>query len=107
MQHYPLMLLEKESNSRQYINAYAKSHGLTLNPAIELGSSHLLAQFAQINLGLTFVIKEFASDYIDGVNLFEIPLSPAIAPRHVGMVKLKGVGLNQAARQFVRLVEGG
>ena len=78
LNNYHLIMLEKASNTRNYIDDYAQSHNVTLNPVIELGSSEILVKFAGINLGLTFVVKEFYGNHIDNENLFEIKLTPPI-----------------------------
>lgn len=102
---YPLLLLEDLSNSRRYIDRYAKENGIILEPIIELGSSDLLIDFARINLGLTFVIKEFTKKEIDNKSLFEIPLNPPIPKRSIGLVKLKNVALSHAAKGFTNLLK--
>lgn len=102
---YPLLLLEDLSNSRRYIDQYAKKNGVILEPIIELGSSDLLIDFARINLGLTFVIKEFTKKEIDNQSLFEIPLNPPIPKRSIGLVKLKNVALSHAAKGFTNLLK--
>jgi len=103
---FPLLLLEKESNSRRYMDAYAASLGMTFKPSIELGSYGLLEQFAKANIGLAFAVREFTNDHFDGQTLFEIPLDPPVPPRSVGMVKLKGVALSYAANRFAQLISG-
>ena len=101
---HPILLLEDLSNSRRYIDSYAQKNGIVLKPIIELGSSDLLLEFAKINLGLTFAIKEFAKNQIDNEILFEIPLNPPIPSRSIGIVKLKNVALSHAAQKFADLL---
>ncbi len=103
---YPLLLLEKESNTRLYLDKFFKEYGIILNPSVDLGSSELLTKFAKINLGLAFVIKEFTIHEIDGDTLFEIPVHPPVPKRSVGLVKLKNVALSSAALGFAELVAG-
>ena len=97
---YPLLLLEDLSNSRRFLNDFMQKNGVVLKPIIELGSSDLLLEFAKINLGLTFAIKEFTKGMIDNEQLFEIPVTPAIPKRSIGLVKLKNVALSHAAKSF-------
>lgn len=101
---YPLVLLETASNTRLFLNAYAKEHNVKLNPIIELGSSELLLQFAEINIGLTFVVKEFAAARLDNRHLFEIPLTPQIPSRSIGLIKLRNIPFSHAATQFIALL---
>ena len=77
-----------------------QKNGVVLKPIIELGSSDLLLEFAKINLGLTFAIKEFTKGMIDNEQLFEIPVTPAIPKLSIGLVKLKNVALSHAAKSF-------
>lgn len=102
---YPLLLLEDLSNSRRYIDSYARDNGVVLNPILELGSSDLLVDFARINLGLTHVIKEFAGEQLKQKQLFEIPLIPPIPKRAIGLVRLKNVAFPYAAKGFTDLLE--
>lgn len=102
---YPLLMLERASATRCSLDEYAAASGVMLTPAIELGSSDLLVRFARINLGIAFVIREFAEDYIDGKTLFEIPLSPPPPERAVGMVRLKNMPVSIAADKFMELLQ--
>lgn len=104
IQGYPLLMLKCSSNTRRLLDEHAKQHGLTLNATIELDSTDLLIKFAKINLGIAFVIKEFAEPMIDNKTLFEISLSPAILHRAVGMVKLKNIPFSHAANAFAQLI---
>jgi DNA-binding transcriptional LysR family regulator len=99
LERLPLMLLENESNSRRYLNAWAQESNCQLRPGIELGSYDLLLQFAEINLGLTFAVREFLPKKSN--RLKEIPLTPPVPARNIGLAVLKGVRLSAAAEEFV------
>ena len=102
---YPLLLLEDLSNSRRYIDRYAEENGVVLNPILELGSSDLLVSFAEINLGLTYVIEEFTQKELQNKHLFEIPVEPPVPKRSIGMVRLKNVAMPHALKGFIDLIE--
>ena len=104
IESYPLLMLKCSSNTRRLLDEYAKQQCLTLTPTIELDSTDLLIKFAKINLGIAFVIKEFSESMIDNKTLFEIPLSPTIPHRAIGMVKLKNIPFSHAANAFVQLI---
>ncbi len=101
---YPLLMLEPISVTRQYLNDYLKAQQVHLTPAFELGASALLIEFAKIDLGLAFVIKEFMQEPL-GTNLHEIPLNPPLPPRHIGMIHPKNAALSRAGEAFVALIE--
>ena len=59
---------------------------------------------SKINLGLTFIIREFDNSAIDSKTIFEIPLRPQLPTRYVGLVKLKNAALSFAANRFLEML---
>ncbi|MEA4971913.1 MAG: LysR family transcriptional regulator [Candidatus Metalachnospira sp.] len=105
LSNYSLLLLEDMSNTRRQLDKFAAENGIVFKPIIELASYDLLIQFAKINLGLTFIIREFDNRAIDGESIFEIPVKPQLPNRYVGLVKLKNVALSYAANKFVEMLD--
>lgn len=101
---YPLMMLEEVSNSRRYISRYAEENGIVLNPILEIGSLDLLIDFAKINLGLTYVIRELTRE-LQEQKLYEIPVDPPVPKRSIGMVRLKNVAMPHALQGFIDLMD--
>jgi LysR family transcriptional regulator, cyn operon transcriptional activator len=104
LQQYPLLMLERASTTRRYIDRFAQEQGVALNPEIELGSIELLVQFARIGLGLACVIRNFISDELQSGVLREVLLQPPIPARRVGLITLRDVPLSSAARQFMEML---
>lgn len=102
---YPLILLEKKSNSRNYVEGYMLSKGVGIKPEIELGSHELLLEFAKINLGISCVIKEFSRDYLEKGVLHEIQMYEEIPARSIGICFLKSIALSPASGKFIELLE--
>jgi LysR family cyn operon transcriptional activator len=103
LHQYPLLLLEGGS-TRNFLDEYATSNGITLKPELELGSLDLLTQFVQSGFGLTFIVREYITDELNTGKLIEIPLIPPIPERHVGIATLKGVPLSAASRRFLEFL---
>lgn len=101
---YPLIFLEKSSNSRKYVENHMVSKGITISPEIELGSYDLLLKFAKINLGIACVVKEFSLDYLNSGDIYEVNLDESIPERSVGICYLKKVPLSLAATKFVETI---
>ncbi|MDL2257978.1 LysR family transcriptional regulator [Eubacteriales bacterium OttesenSCG-928-K08] len=102
----PLVLLERASNSRKYLDSFATQHGVVLHPEIELGAHSLLVQFAQIGLGIACVTSEFAKDPLANGELFEVIMDDPLPPRNIGLISLDGVPLSAAATRFIQIVMG-
>jgi len=102
----PLIFLERKSNSRQYVERYLASKGIKIQPEIELGSHDLLLEFARYNFGISCVIEEFSTEYLERGQLYKIELTEEIPKRAIGFCYLKSVSLSNAARKFVSITQG-
>lgn len=100
----PLILLERKSNSRLYVEKYLQSQGIRVTPEIELGSHDLLLEFARFNFGIACVVEEFSLDYLRSSKVFRIKLEQEIPPRSIGFCYLKSVPLSPAAQKLVEVV---
>ena len=98
---HPLIVLEKEANSRVYVESFIEKKGLRLKPVFELGSYDLVLDFAKINLGISCVVREFSTHYLNDGSLVELKLDEEIPARHVGLIHLKNYPLSKAAQKFV------
>lgn len=105
MSEYPIILLEKGSSSRRYIDRYVQLAGLDIQPEIELGSVDLLVQFARIGLGISCVVKDYIRDELRQGILYEIVLEDPIPPRSIGIITSKEMPLSVAATQFLQLLQ--
>jgi len=99
--NYPLLLLEKESNSRAYIDKYFAENHITVHPEIELGNFELLVHFAVIDFGVACVIKNFIKEELNKSLLYEVNLINPIPPRYIGLIHLKSVPLSAASNKFL------
>ncbi|MCL1804183.1 MAG: LysR family transcriptional regulator [Eubacteriaceae bacterium] len=98
---YPVLMLEKASNSRKQMDLFLKSKGIELSPAIELGSLALLSEFAKIGLGIAATIREEAQAMIDKGELRELQFQEELPVRHIGLARMKNVSLSYAADAFI------
>lgn len=101
---YPLVLLEKRSNTRRFIDKIFSDNNIIVKPEIELGSVDLLVEFAKIGLGISFVTKNFIHDELDKQEVYEIKLKEKIPKRKVGVVTLKEVPLSSAGKKFLNFL---
>lgn len=98
---YPVLLLEKSTSTRKYIDNFTREHGCQLTAEIELATSDLLVQFAKRELGVSCVVRNFAEEELEKGTIFEISLKEKIPTRSIGLVRLKNVYLSAAAGRFV------
>ncbi|WP_312642049.1 LysR family transcriptional regulator [Hydrogenoanaerobacterium sp.] len=99
-----LIMLERLSNSRRFVDNFFLQNGVQLEPEIELGAHDLLLEFARIGLGISCVIEEFSTEYLQSGELFLLKLKKPVPPRSIGLCSLAGVSPSFAAERFMQLL---
>jgi LysR family cyn operon transcriptional activator len=107
LEEHPLLLLERGSSTRRFLDDYARAHALVLKPELELGSADLLIQFAKSGFGLAFAVRDYIEDELAAGELIEIRLTPPLPSRGIGLATLRGTPLSAAAKRFIALLPGG
>ncbi|MBH5316233.1 LysR family transcriptional regulator substrate-binding protein [Paenibacillus sp. GSMTC-2017] len=97
---FPIILLEKDGQTRTCIDEFASENGFIIKPEIELGSLDLLVEFTRNGFGIACVISEFIKAELSLGNLFEIQLEKPIPSRKVGIIKRKSTPLSVAANHL-------
>jgi DNA-binding transcriptional LysR family regulator len=97
---YPLMLLQKESSTRKNLDSFFISKGIEITPEIELESMDLLIELARIGLGIAYVLKECAIQFVEKKQLFILQLKEPSPKRQLAIASLKSVPLSPAAQAF-------
>jgi DNA-binding transcriptional LysR family regulator len=102
---YPIISLEKKSNSRRFVEKVLTRQGFEYKPTFEIGSYDLLVEFAKINVGVAAVVRPFSNASIDQGEVYEVPLKTPLPARHIGLCLNKSVPSQQAARTFMAMME--
>jgi DNA-binding transcriptional LysR family regulator len=98
---YPLMLLEPENITRQYINNFFLENNVIIEPEIEIGNMDFLIEFAKIGLGISAVIKEFVQKELKEGLLKEIAIIPSAKTRSIGIVTHKSMPISISSKTFI------
>lgn len=99
----PLILIEKNTSSRQFVDKHFAKSGILLQPKIELGAHELLLKLAQVNLGISCVIKEFSTEYLSQGLVYEVNLDESLPERSIAYAYLKRRTLSASATKFIEL----
>ena len=101
----PLILLEKKSSSRRFLDQKFEAMGITLAPQIEIAAYDLLIRFASIHLGTTCVVEEFSKESLDSGIIKKINICPELPSRSIGYAYLQNSSLSLAAQAFLKLIQ--
>ncbi|MBQ9949664.1 MAG: LysR family transcriptional regulator [Clostridia bacterium] len=102
---FPLILLEKNSSSRRFLEENFKYKNISLNPQIEVAVHDLLIRFASIHLGVSCVIEQFSEEELQKGVVKKISLDPPLPKRSIGCAYLKNAPLSYAAKAFLDLIK--
>lgn len=101
----PLVLLEKNSSTRRFIDRCFFEKNIVLSPQMEIAAHDLLLRIAEIHLGVSCVIEEFSKESIEKGEVKKLNLTPPLPPRAVGAAYAKNQPLSKAARAFLEIVK--
>ncbi len=99
------MLLESDNITRQYIDQFFMENNIFLKPEVEINTMDFLIEFAKIGLGITVVIKNFIEKDLQEGTLIEIPISPPMPARTVGIIFDKKKTLSIATQTFLSYLQ--
>lgn len=104
LQNYPILMLEKNSTTSEFLYNLFLQHQLELVPAVELSSNDLLIDLARIGLGITF-IPDFCIQN-DTKDLFIIKTMVELPKRKLVVACSDQVPLSTAADYFIQMLKG-
>ncbi|HJC63949.1 MAG TPA: LysR family transcriptional regulator [Candidatus Blautia merdavium] len=97
---YPILMLEKDSATSQFLHQLFTKHGLSLSPEAELSSNDLLLDLAQIGLGITvvpdYVLKRRSKDF------YSLNIRENIPKRQLALACSPQISSSAAAQNFLR-----
>ena len=103
--NYPTILISKGSNTRYFLDNFASSNNININPEIELASYSLVYEFTKLGLGIGYLTKDFLEDELKNKELFEIKVNPPIPSREIGLIHCNNKSLSNASKKFIELLK--
>ncbi len=103
MLNYPILMLEKNTTTSEFLHSLFQQHELDLVPEIELTSNDLLLDLAKIGLGIAFV-----PDYClpkTSEELFCLDMEEELPSRELAIVYNTRVPVSRATLEFLNYFE--
>ena len=104
LEQLPIMCLEGSTSTRSYVEQFLKTQGVVLSPEFELATSNMLIQFALRGLGVASVVREFAQEYLDTGELFELTFDRRIPKREFCIITDERIAQSAASRKFLDMI---
>lgn len=97
--HYPILMLDKNSTTNEFLHQVFQQNQLDLVPEIELTSNDLLIDLARIGLGIAFVPDYCITDSLD--DLFVLETKEELPARELAVAYNEHLPLTRASAEFL------
>lgn len=104
LENYPLLLLEKNSTTRNFLDAFLKKHNVDITPEFELGSIDLLIELTKIGLGISYVMLDAVQDALETEKVFILNIKEKPLQRSIGVIHNINIPIPIAAQKFIDLL---
>lgn len=105
LEKLPIISLEGETSTRNYMEAFLSQNGVELHTEFELATSDMIVQFALRSLGVGSVVRDFAGEYLEDGRLFELRFNKIIPKRQICVVTEEEAVISKAAREFLAMIK--
>lgn len=105
LEQLPMIVLEGDTSTGNYLNRYLAENGVILRPEFELATSGMIVQFALRNLGIGCVVRDFAQEALESGRLFELRFNKMIPKRSICVVTNRKATLSTAAGRLLEILE--
>lgn len=103
LQELPVLMIEENTVARHALSAYMENLGVRLNPDVEVANWDLMIKFAIKGMGVGCVPREYCQKELKEGTLFEVPITPSLPVRGVGIAFAKHVPLSNAMKEFIAM----
>lgn len=103
---YPIISLAKDMSARKHLDDFFTNQGLYFHPDIELTTTTLIVPFAERNLGVGIVARNFAEDSLREGRIFELEVEPPIPIRKTCILIDKKAPISMASKRFLSQFDG-
>lgn len=100
---YPILMLDKNSTTSEYLHALFQQHQLDLVPEVELSSNDLLIDLARIGLGIAFIPDYCLTKMPE--DLFLLEMKEDLPKRKLALAYNSHVPVSKAAVEFIHLLQ--
>ena len=106
LEKLPLICLEGNTSTRNYMEDFLQAEGVNIQPEFELATSDMIVQFALRNLGVGSVMRRFAEAELESGKLFELRFNKMIPKRKFCIVTMENAPLSVAAQNLLKIIFG-
>lgn len=104
LEKLPIICLEHNTSTRKFIDEFLQSIGVAIEPEFELAMSDIIVKFAQRNLGVGCVVRDFAMEALNSGELFELKFDRELPKRHFCIITAVNNPISTAAKELLAML---
>ncbi|MBR5369965.1 MAG: LysR family transcriptional regulator [Bacilli bacterium] len=104
LSNYPLILQPKGSNTRKFLDSFARKNNVTLNPSMELAGYTLVVEFTKIGLGIGYINEDYSKNLLKNNELYKLKLKEKIPSRYIGIVLSKNHIPSFSTKKLIEII---
>jgi DNA-binding transcriptional LysR family regulator len=104
LNNYPLILQTKGSNTREFIDTFAKNNNVILKPNIELASYSLVVEFTKAGFGIGYATQNYLAKELKNKELFILNIQEKIPTRYIGIALSKNNIPNFSTKKLIEII---
>lgn len=101
---YPLISLEKQTKTYEFLSQYFFKNGVHFAPDVEVATAEQILPMVKHNLGIGFVPDEFLMNESDCKEVLKLDIKEPLPSRSVCLVTKRNHSLSLAANELKRLI---
>ena len=104
LNNYPLILQAKDSNTREFLDNFARKYNVSLKGNIELASYSLVIEFTKIGFGIGYATKNYIKNDLKNKKLYELKIKEKIPSRYIGIATSKNNIPNFSTKKLIEII---
>jgi DNA-binding transcriptional LysR family regulator len=104
LEEQPIICLEHNTSTRKFIDEFLQANDVVLKPEFELAMSDIIVKFAQRNLGIGCVVRDFAMEAIENGDLFELQFEKEVPKRNFCIITGNKNPISTAAKELLGML---
>jgi DNA-binding transcriptional LysR family regulator len=104
LEEQPIICLEHNTSTRKFIDEFLQANSVVLKPEFELAMSDIIVKFAQRNLGIGCVVRDFAMEAIKNGDLFELQFEKEVPKRNFCIITGNKNPISTAAKELLGML---
>lgn len=100
----PMVCLEENTSTRTYVDSFLRENGVEITPEFEIATSDMIVQFVLKNFGVGCVVSDFAKEFLDSGEIFELKLDKPIPPRNICVAVNENVPMSNVGKCLYEMI---